>query len=89
MESTSEKKWYIINQSAGRENNLFYLINATEKEVTTLQCLIDNDADESPYCLYSDYHWGIIQVVSDGFDTRKEAIEYFQTAKEFENYNGW
>ena len=89
MESTSEKKWYIVNQSAGHESNLFYLVNATKKEITTLQCLIDNDADESPYCLYSDYHWGTIQIVSDGFNTRKEAVEYFQTAKEFENYNVW
>lgn len=37
MKSASEKKWYIINQSAGRENNLFYLINATEKGIKILQ----------------------------------------------------
>lgn len=42
-----------------------------------------NSAEVNENCLYYDYYWGCVEVVSPGFATKKECQEYFNTAKEF------
>ncbi len=76
-----KKKWWILNHHS--EGNCFYMINATVEEITTLRCLIDNNAEVNENCLYYDYYWGSVEVASPGFATKKECQEYFNTAKEF------
>lgn len=59
------------------------MVNATVEEITTLRCLIDNNAKVNENYLYCDDYWGSVEVVSPGFATKEECQEYFNTAKEF------
>lgn len=55
----------------------------TKNLLEDTHCMNENWAADNENCLYYDYYWGCVEVVSPGFATKKECQEYFNTAKEF------
>lgn len=82
MESTSEKKWYIVEQGSP-EDNSFFLIQATKDELLFLRKVLQWAEDEDMELEYSPFS-GYINVYPEGFNTASEAKKVFA-----ENYRGY
>ena len=75
MESTSEKKLYIVEQGSP-EDNSFFLIQATKDELLFLRKVLKWAEDEDMELEYSPFS-GYIKVYPEGFDTASEAKKVF------------
>lgn len=75
MESTSEKKWYIVEQGSS-EDNSFFLIQATKDEFLFLRKVLKWAEDEDMELEYSPLS-GYMKVYPEGFNTASEAKKVF------------
>ena len=82
METTSEKKWYIVEQGSP-EDNSFFLIQATKDELLFLLKVLKWAEDEDMDLEYSSLS-GYMKVHPEGFNTPSEAKKVFA-----ENYRGY
>lgn len=84
MESTSEKKWYIVEQGSP-EDNSFFLIQATKDELLFLRKVLKWAEDEDMELEYSPLS-GYMKVHPEGFNTPSEAQKVF--AENYREYKG-
>ena len=75
MESTSEKKWYIVEQGSSKDNS-FFLIQATKDELLFLRKVLECAEDEDMELEYSPFS-GYMKVYPEGFNTASEAKKAF------------
>ena len=84
METTSEKKWYIVEQGSP-EDNSFFLIQATKDELLFLRKVLKWAEDEDMDLEYSSLS-GYMKVHPEGFNTPSEAKKVF--AENYRRYKG-
>ena len=84
MESTSEKKWYIVEQGSP-EDNSFFLIQTTKDELEFLRKVLKWAEDEDMELEYSHLS-GYMKIYPEGFNTASEAQKVF--AENYREYRG-